>query len=148
VQTWHDRLIDYTDPTHYLEWKDQGDWALKVIGEMYRAGVRIMAGTDAPGLVFMPGFTLHDELNALARAGMPPAAVLKAATYVPAQFFHVEKDLGTIEAGKLADLVLLKANPLADIDNTRGIDTVISKGRVYDRAKLDAMLAQFDSTRH
>jgi cytosine/adenosine deaminase-related metal-dependent hydrolase len=148
VQTWRDRLIDYTDPTHYTEWKDQGDWALEVIGQMHRAGVRLMVGTDAPGLVFMPGFTLHDELDALARAGLPPVAVLRAATLTPAQFFRAEANIGTLEAGKLADIVLLDANPLTDIQNARRINTVISKGRVYDRATLDAMLRRFDSTRH
>lgn len=144
-QTWRDRLVEYTDDSKYTEWKTQGDWAIEVIGQMYRAGVRLMAGTDAPGLIFMPGFTLHDELDALVRAGLPPLAALQAATVNPARFFDVEAELGSIQAGKLADIVLLDADPLADIDNTRRINTVISKGRVYDRAALDAMLAPFAS---
>jgi imidazolonepropionase-like amidohydrolase len=148
AKTWQDRLADYTDETKYLEWKEQGDWALQVIGQMYRAGVRLMAGTDSPGLIFMPGFTLHDELEALVRAGLPPLAALQAATVVPASFFKAENDIGTLEAGKRADIVLLSANPLTDIHNARSVDTVISKGRVYNRAALDAMLAPFDSGRH
>jgi imidazolonepropionase-like amidohydrolase len=145
AKTWRDRLADYTDETKYTEWKEQGDWALQIIGQMYRAGARIMAGTDSPGLIFMPGFTLHDELEAFVRAGMPPLAALQAATLVPASFFKAENDIGTIEAGKRADIVLLTANPLTDIHNARNIDTVISKGRAYDRAGLDALLAPFDS---
>jgi imidazolonepropionase-like amidohydrolase len=147
-QTWRDRLADYTDETKYTEWKTQGDWALKVIGQMNRAGVHLMAGTDAPGLIFMPGFTLHDELEALVRAGLTPAAALQAATLTPARFFKADGDIGTIEAGKRADIVLLNADPLTNISNTRRIDTVLIKGHVYDRTALDALLAPFDSGTH
>ena len=143
---WKDRLKDYTDPAKYLEWEEQGNWAIEKIGQMQKAGVRIMAGTDAPGLVFMPGFTLHDELAALVRAGLSPLAALQAATVTPAQFFKMEKQIGTIEKGKLADIVLVEADPLVDIDNAQKISAVVSKGRLYDRAELDALLAPFDSS--
>lgn len=143
---WQARLADYTDPSKYLEWETQGNWAIDAIGQMHKAGVRLLAGTDAPGLVFMPGFTLHDELAALVRAGLPALAALQAATMNPAHFFKMDKELGTVQRGKLADIVLLDADPLADIANAQRISAVISKGRLYDRAALDALLAPFDSS--
>jgi imidazolonepropionase-like amidohydrolase len=74
-------------------------------------------------------------------AGLSPMAALQAATRNPAVYLDKEKDLGTIEAGKLADLVLLDADPLADIRNTRRIAAVVYRGRLLDRAALDRMLA-------
>ena len=85
---------------------------LDVVG-MHRAGVRILAGTDAPWLV-VPGFSLHDELFLLVKAGLTPADALRAATSDTAQFLGLQNSLGTVETGKLADLVLLDANPLED----------------------------------
>lgn len=139
---WRERLADYTDESRYEEWRTHGDWAIATVRQMHAAGVRILAGTDSPGLVFMPGFTLHDELVALVRAGLPPLAALQAATLEPARYFRVERDAGSIEPRKLADIVLLAADPLADIANTRRITAVIAKGRVYDRAALDRMLGE------
>jgi imidazolonepropionase-like amidohydrolase len=139
-ERWRKTLVEYTDETKYEEWRAHGEWALQLVGEMHRTGVRLLVGTDAPALPTTPGFSLHDELQAMVRAGMPPLAVLQAATINPAEFFGATVEMGTIEQGKLADIVLLEANPLADIASSRRIRTVISKGRVYDRAALDAML--------
>jgi hypothetical protein len=134
------RMLDeFTDESRYTEWTEHGRWAVVIVGQMYRAGVRLLAGTDAPG--FMPGFTIHDELEALGRAGLTPLAALQTATVNPARYFRMEDESGSIAPGKLADLVLLEADPLADIRNSRRIAMVIVAGRVFDRGALDRMLA-------
>jgi imidazolonepropionase-like amidohydrolase len=112
---------------------------LDVVGRMHRAGVRILAGTDAPWLV-VPGFSVHDELFLLVEAGLTPADALRAATLDTAQFLGLQNSLGTIEGGKLADLVLLDANPLEDISNTQKISGVFTQGHYFDRQALDGLL--------
>jgi imidazolonepropionase-like amidohydrolase len=108
---------------------------------MFRAGVPFMAGTDtAAGVHVFPGFSLHDELALFVRAGLTPMQALQTATRNPAKFMDRLSDLGTVEQGKVADLVLLDANPLDDISNTRRIRAVVLKGRYFDRAELDRML--------
>ena len=94
----------------------------ELVSLMHRAGVRFLAGTDTPNPYCFPGFSLHDELALLVTAGFSPLEALQTATRNPAVFFGVEKELGTIEPGKRADLVLLNANPLEDIHNTRKIE--------------------------
>jgi hypothetical protein len=115
---------------------------VEVVGDMRRAGVLLLAGTDAGNPFCFPGFSLHDELALLVKAGLTPAESLRAATLNPAKFFGLDQTLGTIKQGKLADLVLLEANPLEDVRNTQRIDAVIMNGRFYDRKTLDKMLAQ------
>jgi imidazolonepropionase-like amidohydrolase len=108
---------------------------------MFRAGVPFMAGTDtAAGVHVFPGFSLHQELALFVQAGLTPMQALQTATRNPAEFMGRLKDLGTIEQGKLADLVLLDANPLDDIANTRRIRAVVLAGRYLDRPALDQML--------
>jgi imidazolonepropionase-like amidohydrolase len=115
---------------------------LEVVNEMHRAGVQFLAGTDTPpGVYIFPGFSLHEELQRFVAAGFTPLEALQTATMNPARFFGRENDLGTIETGKLADLVLLNANPLDDIANTQNIASVIVDGRYLSRADLDKMLA-------
>ena len=113
---------------------------LDVAGTADEHGVPIMAGTDTPNPFVFPGFSLHDELVLLVEAGLTPLAALQAATIAPARFLSATDSLGTVEAGKLADLVLLDADPLDDIANTTRIVAVFANGRLYDRARLDAML--------
>ena len=139
--TWRERLTDYTNEFKYLEWEEHGHWAIEAVNKMYKTGVKFLAGTDSPGLIFVPGFSLHDELGALATAGLPPLAILQTATINPARYFKISDQIGSIEEGKLADIVLLKADPLEDIGNTRKITTVISRGHVYDRSTLDKLLS-------
>jgi imidazolonepropionase-like amidohydrolase len=124
---------------------------LQVVGEMKRAGVGILAGTDTQNPYCFPGFSLHDELGLLVQAGLTPMEALQAATINAARFMGAtrpgatrtgqsEKELGTIEKGKLADMVLLDANPLEDIANTKKIWVVVFGGKFYSRASLDEML--------
>jgi imidazolonepropionase-like amidohydrolase len=84
----------------------------------------------------MPGFGLQDELALLVQAGLSPAEALRTATLNPARFLGREADMGTIARGKIADLVLLDGNPLADIHNTTRINAVVSNGRLTGRAAL------------
>jgi imidazolonepropionase-like amidohydrolase len=107
-----------------------------------RAKTEILAGTDTGDPYVMPGAALADELEQLAEAGLTPREALEAATLAPARFFETEKEMGSIEKGKLADMVLLDANPLDDIRNVRKVQGVVTHGRYYSRMDLDGLLAQ------
>jgi hypothetical protein len=121
--------------------RDEFAQDLKVVVPAMRwAGVRLLAGTDASVPYCFPGSGLHDELELLVEAGLNRMEALQAATRNPAEFLGWERKLGTVQRGKLADLVLLDADPLEDIRNTRRIRAVVLGGRVLDRAALDAML--------
>jgi hypothetical protein len=109
-----------------------------LLREMVARGVDITAGTDAATEFMVPGFSLHDELRSLVRAGLTPAQALRSATATPAEIMRSEA--GVIEPGRRADLVLLNANPLEDIANTATVEVVVVGGRLYDRDRLDAML--------
>lgn len=115
---------------------------LEIVGAMRKAGVPILAGTDTGNPFCFPGFSLHEELALLVIAGLSPVEALRSATLNPAKFLGLDKTLGTIEQGKIADLVLLDANPLEDIRNTQKINAVVSNGRLFDRKALDKMLSE------
>jgi imidazolonepropionase-like amidohydrolase len=119
------------------------------LAEMHQAGVRIMPGTDVTVPAVFPGSSLHEELAQLVtRVGMTPQEALQSATRSPAEFFGMQETLGTIETGKIADLVLLAANPLEDIANTQKIKAVVVNGRLLDRAMLDTLLTQAEALAH
>ncbi len=109
---------------------------LKLTGQAHSAGVRVLAGTDT----IIGGFRMHDELEHLVAAGLTPAQALRAATLDVAQYAGQGNVAGSIEAGRRADLILLSANPLEKIGNTRRIEGVFLHGRHYDRARLDRLL--------
>jgi hypothetical protein len=113
---------------------------LELTGAAHRAGVAVLAGTDAGDSYVFPGFSLHDELEELVKAGLTPAEALEAATWRGAVFLGRESDAGSVEPGKLADLVLLDADPLEDIRHTRRIHAVVLGGRLLDREALDRLL--------
>ena len=115
---------------------------LQIVGAVHRAGIPLLAGTDTSRVqpYTYAGFTLHDELVLLVRAGLTSMESLQTATINPARFLGMEKDLGTIEKGKVANLVLLDADPLADIHNTTKISEVFLAGKEFDRPALDQML--------
>jgi imidazolonepropionase-like amidohydrolase len=120
---------------------------LQMVGAQHRAGVPFLAGTDtAPGVYIMPGFSLHDELANFVEAGFSTMESLQTATSNAAKFLGTESTRGSIGPGKVADLVLLRANPLDDIHNTQKIDAVIANGRLFDRAALDAILARVEAS--
>ena len=119
---------------------------LKMVADMHHAGVPFLAGTDtAPAIFVLPGFSLHDELANFVEAGFTPMESLQTATSNPAKFFGTESTQGSIAKGKLADLVLLDADPITDIHNTRKIEAVVANGHLYDRAALDALLKSAES---
>jgi imidazolonepropionase-like amidohydrolase len=113
---------------------------LELVGMMKRAGVEFIAGTDTANPYVFPGFSLHEELALLVQAGFTPMQALQAATRDAARYVGQGDSVGTIEKGKLADLVLLDANPLSDISNTKKINSVVVGGKLISRAELDKML--------
>ncbi len=122
--------------------QQQFEEAKKLVGLMYRARVPLLAGTDAMNPQCFPGFSIHEELELLVDAGLPPMAALQTATRNAAQFMGQADRRGTIEPGKIADLLLLDKDPLAEIRNTRAIQAVVLRGKLYPRDALDAMLVR------
>ena len=119
---------------------------LEVVRMLHKAGVEFLAGTDTPaGVHIFPGFSLHEELQRFVAAGFTPLEALQTATLNPARFFEMQEQLGTIEEGKLADLVLLSANPLEDISNTQKIAGVFVNGRYFYHAEIEKMLNGVES---
>lgn len=116
------------------------EFSLHLVKLMHDAGVPVGAGTDTPIGFAAPGYSLHSELDMLVRAGLTPLEALRAATVRPAEFFGLQGEMGTIEVGRLADLVLLTGNPLEDIGNTRTVEAVVTKGDLLTRAELDALV--------
>ena len=114
---------------------------LEITGMAHKAGVTIMLGTDTADCGVFPGFAVHDELEELLKAGLTPAEALKTATWNGAEFLGRTSESGSVESGKLADLVLLDANPLNDIRNTRKIAAVVLNGRYIERSALDQLLS-------
>jgi imidazolonepropionase-like amidohydrolase len=108
---------------------------LRLLKALHDAGVTIIPGTDA-----LAGYTLHHELELYARAGIPPAEVLRMATLTPALVMGVNKDRGVIAAGKLADMILVDGDPTKDIRDLGKITTVIKAGNVYDPAAIEKAL--------
>jgi imidazolonepropionase-like amidohydrolase len=135
------RFRNYT-PATYESLRATYRKNLELVGRMRRAGVEFLAGTDTPNPYCFPGFSLHDELQLLVEAGLTPMEALQAATRNPAKFTGQLDRLGTVEKGKLADLVLLDADPLVAIANTRKIHGVLLAGKWIDPTAIQAMLAQ------
>jgi hypothetical protein len=113
--------------------------------DLKNAGVKLLAGTDMPQAFVYPGFSLHDELALLVLSGLTPLDALRAATYNPAEFLGALDSLGTVSTGKIADLVILDADPLADIRNTRRVSVVIANGRVFDAAARARLLRHVEA---
>ena len=112
----------------------------KIVSAMFRAGVPMMSGTDAMNPYCFPGFSLHDELAMLVESGVTPLAALQMATINPAKFMERTADLGSVEPGKIANLVLLRADPRADIHNTTQIEAVWLEGKYFNREALSQIL--------
>jgi hypothetical protein len=117
---------------------------LRIVHEMYEAGVGILAGTDCGNPYCFPGFGIHDELQLLVEAGLTPSQALQVATRDAARFLHLDRTMGTVTPGKVADLVILDADPLSDIRNTQKIDAVVTKGRFISREQRVQMLADVE----
>ncbi|MFT6808324.1 MAG: imidazolonepropionase-like amidohydrolase [Saprospiraceae bacterium] len=118
------------------------DWANGMVDKINKAKIPIMAGTDTPIFFLTPGRSLHDELALLVAAGMSPLEVLASATALPAAYFGLEDQLGLIKKDMIADLILLNANPLVDINNTMAIDIVLKDGNLIRPNELRAKLLE------
>ena len=117
------------------------DHNIEIVKAMHAAGVPLLAGTDTPNPYTYPGFSLPEELQLLVSAGLSPMEALQTATIRAAAFLGVENRLGSVEEGKIANLLLLDANPLDDIQNLKRVHAVILRGNFLDRTKLDQLLA-------
>lgn len=115
-------------------------WMMNMVDKINKARIDIMAGTDTPIAFLTPGLSLHEELRVLVLCGLTPLEAIKTATYNPAKYFNLENELGSIKENMWADLVILDANPLEDINNTRQINAVVKQGKYYDRNDLDNKL--------
>jgi imidazolonepropionase-like amidohydrolase len=123
-----ERPFDPNDPNgDFLKF---AEWSVFLVERMHKEGVPIAAGTDTPIGLSVPGYSLHSELEMLVRAGLSPLEAIGAATVKPAEYFSLQDEMGTIDVGKKADLVLLDADPLVDISNSKRISVVVSKGRI------------------
>lgn len=113
----------------------------RLVTPLVEAGVPILAGTHAAAITpfIFPGASLHNELEALVDAALTPLEALQSATLAPARYANQESHLGTVAAGRFADLVVLDANPLENIRNTQRIHAVVVNGRLLERRELDAL---------
>ncbi len=121
-------IITNESQTQYL-WSK----VLQLTKKLYDNGVSILSGTDIPNFDLVPGASLHHELEILVEAGIPPLEVIKIATRNGAQALDIEKDVGTIEPGKQADMIILSDNPVDDISNTKKIEAVVNDGQFVDK---------------
>ena len=112
----------------------------QLILELHRAGGGLLLGSDSPQRFNVPGFALHRELEYLVAAGLTPLEALQTGTVAVARFFAEEDQRGTVEVGKIADLVLLDENPLDDIRNSHRVHGTMLRGRWVSRRELDAIL--------
>jgi hypothetical protein len=123
------------------EMKEEAERDLALVSEMRRAGVQFLAGTNGPSTNSFPGFSLHQELDLLVKGGFTPLQALQTATFNPALYMAKLDRYGVVERGRIANLVLLEANPLSDIRNTQKISGVVLRGTYLSRSELDGMLA-------
>ena len=136
---WATQLRDRT-PAEYRFSQEMFARRLDLVHAMARAGVGLLAGSDPMNEYVVAGFGLHHELRLFTQAGLSPLEALQTATIGPARFLQREHESGSIAPGKLADLVLLDADPLADIRNTERISAVVLHGRLLRRPALDSLL--------
>lgn len=142
VERWAERRHAAANASEAAKDRTRRVWEklLDLVGGFHRAGGTVLAGTDCPNVAIVSGFSLHRELELLVRAGLSPMETLLAATRRPAEVLGKTDVFGTVAPGRSADLLVLRADPLADIRNTRAIEKVIARGRVYEPgAVLDSM---------
>lgn len=133
------RLKDYTTADFARECEYYA-YERKLVAEMFRVAVAMLAGTDMGNSYVFPGLSLHDALELMFESGESPLGALQAATSSAALFVNAADRFGSVTPGKIADLMLLDAEPLADIHNTTRIAAVVAAGKAYDRVALDALL--------
>jgi imidazolonepropionase-like amidohydrolase len=148
LPTWFEanRYTEAASPERIAQLESVVEFNRRLVAAFVAAGIPVLAGTDSGVSGVVAGYALHEELGALARAGLTNDQILRAATSGPAQWLGVDDDRGTVEVGKRANLLLLEGDPLGEISNTRAIAAVIHNGRVIERAALDAKLSELAAT--
>jgi imidazolonepropionase-like amidohydrolase len=142
VLDWREQLLESTDGRLQALRKVWEDVIRRDLREMHEAGMDLLVGSDVAALNIFPGYSIHDEMALfVTELGLTPAEVIERATSRSAKFLRIADSVGTVERGKVADLVLLEANPLEDIRNTRRIAAVVLRGALYDSSGLDQILA-------
>ncbi|WP_373494549.1 amidohydrolase family protein [Aquiflexum sp.] len=136
-------LINHTDWHIDLSLKYYHN-VLSLLKPILDSGAKFLAGTDIGNPYLIPGFSLHDELELFVEAGFTPLEALQTATINPALYLNRSAEIGTVEKGKIANLILLDANPQEDIRSTQKIHSVISSGKLYSREKLDKILKEVE----
>jgi imidazolonepropionase-like amidohydrolase len=134
---WHELWASQSDIPSVI-WQSMAAF----VRELHDAGVTLLVGTDLlfPGII--PGYAVHEEMAIWQDAGIPAADVLRSATILPARFMGLDERLGTVAEGKVASMVLTRANPLEDIHNAQQIESVFLRGQYFSRADLDRLLAE------
>ncbi len=141
VLDWREQVLEATDQRRQTLTRYWEETARRDFREMHEAGVELLIGSDAAVLNIYPGYSLHDEMALFVRElGMTPAEVIERTTRRSAKFLGISDQTGSVEQGKMADLVLLDANPLDDIRNTKRIAAVILRGTLYDKGGLERIL--------
>lgn len=143
VRQWIQQLTNFRSQGAWTPERAERFLAIRkrLIRELHAAGVGILLGSDAPQVMNVPGFSIHRELRSYVAAGLTPYQALETGTRNVARFFGAEREFGTVEAGKRADLVLLDADPLADIGNFRRQAGVMVGGRWLPREEVERRLA-------
>jgi imidazolonepropionase-like amidohydrolase len=141
LEHWHEQIAKWPKlvPSDYR--RTVADLYTRVATAAHEARVSFLVGSDLGNTLVFPGSSTHDEIELLVRAGLTPMEGLQAATIGPARYFHASDTLGTIAVGKVADLVVLDANPLENIANLRRVNAVVRGGVLLDRAALDRLMA-------
>ncbi len=130
----------FYDPEYPKNKKANFELLISLLPGMLEKGIPFLAGTDYTNPFCFPGFSLHDELQLMVDAGFTPFQALKTATWNPAVFMGKQEDFGSVETGKIANLVLLNSNPLDNIANTKKIERVFFHGNHYSRTFLDSIM--------
>ncbi len=139
-KSWSATIATFKDREINEASKKRSDWCMNMIERINKKGIKIMAGTDCPIFFLTPGLSLHEELIVLVEAGLTPFEALESATLNPAEYFDLQNELGLVKEGFIADLLLLEANPLKNIENTKRISSLFKNGKYYARADLDSMI--------
>lgn len=141
VLDWREQVLEANDERRQALRKLWEEVVRRDLREMHEAGMDVLVGSDAAVLNVYPGYSIHDEMALfVSELGMTPAEVIERATRRPAEFLRIADSVGTVERGKVADLVLLNANPLQDIRHTRRIAAVVLRGTLYDGRGLEQLL--------
>jgi len=148
VLDWREQVLEADEQRRQFSRKIWDDVLRRDLREMHEAGMDLLVGSDVAVLNVYPGFSIHDEMALfVSELGMTPAEVIERATQRSARFLRISESVGTVERGKVADLVLLEANPLEDIRNTRRIAAVILRGTLYDGVGIKQILAAVRTAR-